>query len=69
MFSLRRLRRMYLDQDVSVPSDLVHKYSEVGLRHLNTGIKELRRLFLVEDLVDSLKVSGGGGGTSEQPTD
>lgn len=68
MFSLHHLHRMYLDQDVNVPSDLVHKYSEVGLRHLNTGIKELRRLFLVEDLVDSLKVSGGARATS-QPTD
>ncbi|XP_063052641.1 reticulon-4a isoform X2 [Engraulis encrasicolus] len=47
--------KMYLEQDVSVPSDLVHKYSEGALRHLNTGIKELRRLFLVEDLIDSLK--------------
>ncbi|XP_041959254.1 reticulon-4a isoform X1 [Alosa sapidissima] len=47
--------KMYLENDVSVPTDLVHKYSELGLRHVNTGIKELRRLFLVEDLVDSLK--------------
>ena len=51
------LYRLYLEQDVGVPADLVHKYSEVGLRHVNTGIKELRRLFLVEDLVDSIKVS------------
>ncbi|XP_012679100.1 reticulon-4a isoform X2 [Clupea harengus] len=47
--------KLYLEQDVGVPADLVHKYSEVGLRHVNTGIKELRRLFLVEDLVDSIK--------------
>ncbi|XP_006001600.1 reticulon-4 isoform X1 [Latimeria chalumnae] len=44
-----------LDSDVAVSQDLVHKYSDVALRHMNCTLKELRRLFLVEDLVDSLK--------------
>lgn len=48
--------RLYLEQEVALPEDLVHKYSEVTLGWLNTTIIELRRLFLVEDLVDSLKV-------------
>lgn len=47
---------MYLDKDTALPADMVHKYSDSTLVHINTVIKELRRLFLVEDLVDSLKV-------------
>lgn len=47
--------KMYLDKDIGISSELVHKYSDTGLAHINTVIKELRRLFLVEDLVDSLK--------------
>lgn len=35
---------------------MVHKYSDVALAKINKGIMELRRLFLVEDLVDSIKV-------------
>lgn len=50
------LCRMYLDKDIAIPSEMVHKYSDTALVHINTVIKELRRLFLVEDLVDSLKV-------------
>ncbi|TRY59985.1 hypothetical protein DNTS_010971, partial [Danionella cerebrum] len=47
--------KMYLDKDVTIPKEMVQKYSDMGLAHLNTVIKELRRLFLVDDLVDSLK--------------
>ncbi|XP_007253503.3 reticulon-4a isoform X1 [Astyanax mexicanus] len=47
--------KMYLEQDIAISSDLVHKYSELALARFNTLVKELRRLFLVEDLVDSLK--------------
>lgn len=50
------LCRLYLEQDVSLPDEVVRKYSDVALGRINTAIKELRRLFLVEDLVDSLKV-------------
>lgn len=45
-----------MDKDVAVSEDLVQKYSHVVLGHFNNTIKELRRLFLVDDLVDSLKV-------------
>lgn len=48
--------RQYLDQDVSLSEDTVHKYSDVVLAKLNKIIVDLRRLFLVEDLVDSIKV-------------
>ncbi|XP_048374492.1 reticulon-4 isoform X4 [Sphaerodactylus townsendi] len=47
--------RAYLDKDVAVSEELVQKYSHVVLGHFNNTIKELRRLFLVDDLVDSLK--------------
>ncbi|XP_072437031.1 reticulon-1-A-like isoform X4 [Chiloscyllium punctatum] len=46
-----------LETDVAVSDELVQKYSDVGLSHINHVITELRRLFLVEDLIDSLKFS------------
>lgn len=51
------LPRLYLDKEVTLSEDVVHKYSDVALGRINSIIIELRRLFLVEDLVDSLKVS------------
>ncbi|MEQ2197029.1 hypothetical protein XENOCAPTIV_021348 [Xenoophorus captivus] len=48
--------KQYLDQEVALSDDTVHKYSDVVLEKLNKTIEELRRLFLVEDLVDSIKV-------------
>ncbi|XP_065689689.1 reticulon-4 isoform X4 [Patagioenas fasciata] len=47
--------RAYLESDVAVSEELIQKYSNVVLGHLNGTVKELRRLFLVDDLVDSLK--------------
>ncbi|XP_078017130.1 reticulon-4b isoform X1 [Epinephelus lanceolatus] len=47
--------KQYLDQEVALPEDTVHKYSDMFLAKLNKIIGELRRLFLVEDLVDSIK--------------
>ncbi|XP_073410010.1 reticulon-4 isoform X1 [Dendrobates tinctorius] len=47
--------KAYLDSNVVVSEDLVQKYCNIALSHVNSSIKELRRLFLVEDLVDSLK--------------
>ncbi|MEQ2286817.1 Reticulon-4 [Ameca splendens] len=47
--------KQYLDQEVALSDDTVHKYSDVVLEKLNKTIEELRRLFLVEDLVDSIK--------------
>ncbi|NWS49449.1 RTN4 protein, partial [Probosciger aterrimus] len=49
--------RAYLESDVAVSEELIQKYSNVVLGHINGTVKELRRLFLVDDLVDSLKVS------------
>lgn len=47
--------KQYLDQEVALSEDMVHKYSDLVLAKLNKTIGELRRLFLVEDLVDSIK--------------
>ncbi|KAM9395792.1 uncharacterized protein ACWYII_033772 isoform 2-T2 [Salvelinus alpinus] len=47
--------KLYLDQDVALSEETVHKYSDCVLARFNTTVTELRRLFLVEDLVDSLK--------------
>ncbi|NXG44835.1 RTN4 protein, partial [Psilopogon haemacephalus] len=49
--------RAYLESNVAVSEELIQKYSNVVLGHVNGTVRELRRLFLVDDLVDSLKVS------------
>lgn len=54
--------RQYLDQEVALSEDMVHKYSDLALAKINKSIGELRRLFLVEDLVDSIKVGGACSG-------
>ncbi|XP_006873594.1 PREDICTED: reticulon-4 isoform X4 [Chrysochloris asiatica] len=47
--------RAYLESEVAISEELVQKYSNSAFGHVNCTIKELRRLFLVDDLVDSLK--------------
>ncbi|XP_039594008.1 reticulon-1-A-like isoform X2 [Polypterus senegalus] len=47
--------KAYLESDVAVSEEFVHKYSDAALGRVNCALKELRHLFLVEDLVDSLK--------------
>lgn len=49
--------RQYLAEEVALSEEMVHKYSDMVLAKLNKSIGEVRRLFLVEDLVDSIKVS------------
>ena len=41
---------------VDLPEDKAREAVVDVLKHLNCTIRELRRLFLVEDLVDSIKV-------------
>lgn len=43
---------------MALSEDVVHKYSDLALAKLNKTVCELRRLFLVEDLIDSIKVRG-----------
>lgn len=47
--------KQYLDQEVALSEEAAHKYSDLVLARLNKTIIELRRLFLVDDLVDSIK--------------
>lgn len=46
---------------MALSEEMVHKYSDVALSKLNKTIGELRRVFLVEDLVDSIKVRADRG--------
>jgi hypothetical protein len=51
--------RQYLEMDITLPEDKVHELAAIVMGHLSCTVKELRRLFLVEDFVDSLKVRLG----------
>ncbi|KAG8564182.1 hypothetical protein GDO81_016358 [Engystomops pustulosus] len=44
-----------LDKDITLSSDAVQKKANASLGHVNCALKYIVRLFLVEDLVDSLK--------------
>lgn len=56
--------RAYLDLEVTLSSEAFHNYVNAAMVHVNRALKLIIRLFLVEDLVDSLKVgvsdSSGG---------
>ncbi|XP_051900224.1 reticulon-2-like isoform X2 [Pristis pectinata] len=45
----------YLDLDISLSQEQLRKYSETLMSYLTSTINHLRRLILVEDLLDSLK--------------
>ncbi|XP_063625814.1 reticulon-1 isoform X1 [Cydia splendana] len=47
--------KFLLEKDISVPAERVQSLAASATAHLNAAVSELRRLFLVEDLVDSLK--------------
>ena len=49
--------REYLDADISLPEDKVHHVADCVMSHGSAVLRELRRLFLVEDMIDSFKVS------------
>ncbi|XP_072887561.1 reticulon-3-like isoform X2 [Hemitrygon akajei] len=49
--------RAYLEQDVTMSPDAFRKYCETTLVHVNRALKYLVQLFLVQDLVDSLKLA------------
>ncbi|XP_046388626.1 reticulon-4 isoform X2 [Ischnura elegans] len=48
-----------LEMDLTMPEDRVQEVARTVVAHLNAAVTELRRLFLVEDLVDSLKFGVG----------
>ncbi|XP_019940672.2 reticulon-1a isoform X1 [Paralichthys olivaceus] len=47
----------YLEMEIALSQDQISKYADKILLYTNTCMRELRRLFLVQDLVDSLKFS------------
>ncbi|XP_067894928.1 reticulon-1a isoform X2 [Heterodontus francisci] len=47
--------KAYLDLDATLSEEQIQKYADSALVYVNSTVKELRRLFLVQDLVDSLK--------------
>ncbi len=49
--------RALMEKDVTVPPETFRKHVDGCLTHVNRVLRKMSRLFLVEDLVDSLKVS------------
>ncbi|XP_037530900.1 reticulon-3 isoform X1 [Nematolebias whitei] len=46
-----------IEKDVSVPPETFRKHVDSSLTYINRALKQMSRLFLVEDLVDSLKLA------------
>ncbi|OXU28899.1 hypothetical protein TSAR_008177 [Trichomalopsis sarcophagae] len=44
-----------LEVDLTLPAEKVHEVADIAVANANAAVSELRRLFLVEDIVDSLK--------------
>ena len=49
----------YLDYDVTLPVDKVQSSVDCLVQKLNAVILKLKKIFLVEDLIDSLKFAAG----------
>ncbi|KAM7329841.1 hypothetical protein ACRRTK_011454 [Alexandromys fortis] len=49
--------KAYLDVDITLSSEAFHNYMNAAMVHVNRALKLVIRLFLVEDLVDSLKLA------------
>ncbi|XP_068779707.1 reticulon-3 [Struthio camelus] len=49
--------KAYLDLDVTLSSEAFHNYVNAAMVHVNRALRLVVRLFLVEDLVDSLKLA------------
>jgi hypothetical protein len=51
--------QQYLDFDVTLPVDKVQGIVDSVVKQLNAVTARLKKIFLVEDLVDSLKFAAG----------
>ncbi|XP_075226044.1 reticulon isoform X3 [Lycorma delicatula] len=49
----------YLDAELSLPQEKVREVTDTAVAYINGAVVELRRLFLVEDIVDSIKFAMG----------
>ncbi|XP_074603720.1 reticulon-1-A-like [Brevipalpus obovatus] len=47
--------KKYLEMEICPSNEKVHHITEVFLKHFNATITKLRSVFLVEDIIDSLK--------------
>nr|KAG5704462.1 hypothetical protein BaRGS_024317 [Batillaria attramentaria] len=47
--------KQYLEMDITLKEEKVSRVTQTVLQHVNRSVCELRRLFLIEDLVDSIK--------------
>jgi len=47
--------KQYMDMCVALPEERVHQVVDLVLAHVNVVMANVRRLFLVEDIVDSIK--------------
>ncbi|XP_058652267.1 reticulon-1a isoform X5 [Onychostoma macrolepis] len=47
--------KAYLEVEIALSADQISKYVDKTQLYINSTMKELRRLFLVQDLVDSIK--------------
>ncbi|XP_022532076.2 reticulon-3-A [Astyanax mexicanus] len=50
--------KFLLDRDISITPETAHRYTDVLLLNLNRALIHTRRLLLVDDVVDSLKLAG-----------
>lgn len=47
--------KKYLEAEIALPEDKAHALAETIIAHFSCALREFRRLFLVEDFVDSIK--------------
>lgn len=47
----------YLQKEISIPLESVHMFSDQMVKNISRVVDDVRRLFLVERFVDSIKVS------------
>ncbi|KAI4882268.1 hypothetical protein NFI96_027221, partial [Prochilodus magdalenae] len=50
--------KVLLDKNISITPETAHRYTDLLLLNLNRALIQTRRLLLVEDVVDSLKLAG-----------
>lgn len=48
-----------MEAEVSLPQEKVREFTDTAVAYINGAVVELRRLFLVEDIIDSIKFGMG----------
>jgi len=56
----RRVRccagRKYLEMDINIPEDMARQYGDIVAKHLTIVADRYRRLFFVDNIINTLKV-------------